>query len=347
MYDHRLYAKGVHSILLVEWSLQCQTPLLIRNGKTLVYSENTERAKTRGRDLTLQWKKAAKDGQKNNDGITEAEVAGLAYGYVIEDGQVVPYHFVPASSVRGALRSWTLRHLLHPDLRGKLIPPVGQGEAGEKVYLADLRRALENRRYGYALVASLFGLATDTRPGEDLPANAGRLTVETECFAGVAAGEIGAGGVKMGAAEGPQNARRQLRVRNPLDRITHGSKDKGLHHFLEICRRETFPVRMAIVNPLDADMGLLSLWQRELDEGLLRLGALASIGRGRVAIDRQHYTLWKEPTALPLAGMAHFQPDAAVAHQDEDEDALAGIWQRYRLPNEKLVEFRPYVEAYV
>lgn len=343
MYDHRLYTKGVHSVLLVEWSLVCKTPLVIRNGKTLTYTEDTARAKTRGRDLALQWQESGKAGPKQSGKVTEAEMASLAYGYVIENGQVVPYHFVPASSVRGSLRSWTLRHLLHPDFRGKLVPPGSEDEPGTTVYLAELKRALACRRYGYELVASLFGLATDTRTGEELPANAGRLTVETDYFAGVDAGEIGAGGVTMGAAAGPQNVRRQLRVRNPLDRITHGSKDGGLHHFLEICRGEIFTVRMAIVNPLDADLGLLSLWHRELDEGLLRLGALASIGRGRVAIDGQHYTLWKERTALPLAGMAHFVAEEIA----EDEDALAGIWQRYQLPTEKLVQFRPYVEEYV
>lgn len=343
MYDHRLYAKGVHSVLLVEWLLVCKTPLVIRNGKTLAYTENTGRPKTRGRDLTLQWREADKKGQKKNDKITEAEVASLAYGYAIEDGQVVSYHFVPASSVRGALRSWTLRHLLHPDFRGKLLPPSSEDKAETKVYLAELKRALEYRRYGYELVASLFGLATDTRSGEELPANVGRLSVETEDFAGMEGGKIEVGGAMMGARQGPQNVRRQMRVRNPLDRITHGSKDGGLHHFLEICRGETFTVRMAIVNPLDSDIGLLSLWQRELDDGMLRLGALSSIGRGRVAIQTQQYTLWQEAAAPPLAGMMYFQPDEAA----EDEDALAGIWQRYRLLSEKLVQFRPYVEEFV
>lgn len=343
MYDHRLYAKGVHSVLLVEWVLVCKTPLVIRNGKKLTYTENTERAKTRGRDLVLAWPGAERGGQKQSSSVTEAEVASLAYGYVIEDEQVVPYHFVPASSVRGALRSWTLRHLLHPDWRGKLTPLASDDTAGGTIYLENLRRALEDRKQGYELVASLFGLATDTRPGEELPGNAGRLAVETTYMHRAGAGAIEAGGVTMTATAGPQNAWRQMRVRNPLDRITHGSKDGGLHHFLEICRGEKFKVQLSIVNPLDCDLGLLSLWQRELDEGLLRLGALASIGRGRVAIAEQHYILWKETTAAPLLGFAHFEPDEAA----EDEDALAGIWQRYRLPGEKLVQFRAALEGYV
>ena len=342
MYDHKLFADGVHSVLQVEWQLTCKTPLAIRNGKALSYLENSAKAKTRGKDQALQWKESNKAARSNAQGVTESEISSLAYCYAVEDEQVVPYHFVPASSVRGSLRSWTLRHLLHPEYRGKLVPPANDEEEGTLQYLSDIREALADRRNGYEVVASLFGLSADTRD-ETMPSNAGRLRVETERFRGVDVTTIDAGGATMQATEGPQNAHQQMRVRNPLDRMTHSSKDGGLHHFLEICRGETFTVRMSILNPQDWDIGLLGLWGRELDDGMLRFGALSSIGRGRVSIAEQNYTLWRRPNAPALTGLVHFERQEAA----QDGDALSGIFQAYILSNSSLVHFQPYLNEYV
>jgi CRISPR/Cas system CSM-associated protein Csm3 (group 7 of RAMP superfamily) len=137
---------------------------------------------------------------------------------------------------------------------------------------------------------------------------------------------------------GPGNAARQMTVRNPLDRITHASRDGGLHHFLEFSRGQSFNVQLVIRNPQASDLGLLSLWQREMDDGLLRLGALSSVGRGRVKVVEAGYRLWQRANAPAFQGMDKF-----IAEESESQDILAGLWQSHTLPTQSLSQFEQYV----
>ena len=292
MYDHRIFAAGIHSVLRARWELRCETPLAIRNGLSVSYTESGG-SKSRGQGLRFSWKQAEKTTGKD----TEHVVAALHYGYEIAGDEVGTYHFVPASSVRGALRSWTMRHIVHPAFRSELTPPSKEDEAKTSAYFARVRQALKERSLGYQLVASLFGLALDTREEGAQLANAGRMQVETGRFDEAAVHPIAANGTVVQGKVGPANARRQMAVRSPVDRLTHATKEGGLHHFLEFSRGQTFTVDLSILNPQGSDVGLISLWVRELNEGLLRIGALASIGRGRVAVPHQDYHLWRRPGA--------------------------------------------------
>jgi hypothetical protein len=133
-----------------------------------------------------------------------------------------------------------------------------------------------------------------------------------------------------------------MTVRNPLDRMTHASKDGGLHHFLEFCRGETFEVKMTMVNPQGSDLGLLSLWQREINAGLLRFGALSSIGRGRVSILEPSYELQLNSFAEKPAWLSeHFKPFDGPPN----EDVLSGLWDSYILYNSSLDHFISYLKT--
>ncbi|MCP4164948.1 MAG: hypothetical protein GY759_03520 [Chloroflexi bacterium] len=334
MYDNNIYAGGVHSAMRVQWALKCETPLALRNGIKLSYSENTQPPKTRGRGLKLQWR--SKQG-------SDFEVAGLYYGYEIEGNQVVAYHLVPASSVRGALRSWTIRHLVHPQFRDALSPPPNDDQDKVNTYIDALSQAFQERHYGYELIASLFGLATDTRSRDWSYSNAGRLSVDVKRFDRVDARTVDAGGPIMQANAGPDNVRRNMHVRNPLDRLTHASKEGGLHHFLEFSRGEVFHVHLQILNPQESDIAMLGLWVREMNDGMLRFGALSSIGRGRVSVSKQSYNLWRRQNAPALAGFEHFLTDAGSSEMD---DALAGIWLHHSLPPGDLEQFEAYLDEY-
>jgi len=334
MYNHELFKQGVRSALLVNWTLRCETPLAIRNGDALSYSEDTLLPKTRGKNLRLKWHRSVNG---------EHQVAALYYGYEVVDGLAKTYYVVPPSSIRGALRSWTIGHLVHSDYVGRLSPPPTDDVEGTGRYIAAVTEALQQRASGYGLVASLFGLATDTRGDHDLPSNAGRVRIETDKFHGADLRLVDAGGVCMTSKKGPDNVQRQMTVRNPLDRMTHASREHGLHHFLEIRRGTTFAVRLTLLNVLDDDIGILSLWRREMNEGVLRLGALASIGRGRMAIVAESYTLWRQPGAPELKGHDNF----ALYATDEDPDILDGVWNRYALPAGNLASFEPYLHEHV
>lgn len=332
MYNDQLYADGVHSVLLAEWEMLCSTPLVIRNGYHIAYTDSAQ-TKTRYHDLKLKWR------NKENK---EYEVSSLHYGYEISNAQVCSFHFVSPNSVRGALRSWSICNLVHPALYPALNPASNEDKDAVAAHKVCVLKGLAQSDTGCELIASLFGLAADE--GEsDMPSNAGRLTIETERFNGTELWPVDVGGVSMETTGGPCNVRREMTTRNPLDRMTHASVDGGLHRFLEFARGATFKVHLRIINPLDCDLGLLGLWVRELNDGMLRIGALSSIGRGRMEVQKQAYELWRRPNAPKLQGHELIQEDAGG---NSNNDILAGIWARYVLSSEALPKFADYLKDF-
>ncbi|MEW6717615.1 MAG: RAMP superfamily CRISPR-associated protein [Chloroflexota bacterium] len=335
MYNPEIFASGVYGVLKAHWKLRCETPLAIRNGKSIFYQTGDEKSKkTRGMQVRFAWK------QPPPGSGTEHTVAALHYGYQVRDGKLEQMHFVPPSSVRGSLRAWTINHLVRPDYRSKMSPPRKEKEAETEAYLNNLRQALADDDSGYHWIASLFGLALETRLEEENLSNAGRLRIETTPFTNAKAQPISVNGVLEDGLAGPGNARRQMTVRNPLDRITHASKEGGLHHFLEFSRGETFNVCFTVLNPQGSDLGLFSLWRREIDDGMLRLGALSSIGRGRVSITEQSYQLWMNPNIQKLDWLESFE----TAENLVPGDALADLWTAYQLAPDVLDSFVSYLQ---
>ena len=332
MYDNQVFSQGVQGILKGTWELSCETPLVIRNGMKIHYTA-AEDKKIRNKDVQFHWQ--AKDPANKK----ASEVACLHYGYEINEGKAKGYYFVPASSVRGALRSWTIRQLVLTQFHEYMTPPEAEDQEATTRYIAKMREALANPASGYPLVASLFGLAFDAREESGIEGNAGRFSLQTEAFAGGQGKPIAVNGNLLKGEEGPGNARREMVVRNPLDRITHASKEAGLHHFLEFCKGETFGVHLTILNPVPGDLGLVSLWVREMNAGLLRLGALSSIGRGRVSVKAQTYQLWQMPGK---GAWPHF---TACSPAQPEKEALTGFWQCSSLddPEKMLPEFEKTV----
>lgn len=328
MYDPNLYKSGIYGVLKVNWTLRCETPLAVRNGKSIQYKTRDEkRTKSRGKGVSFEWQ------QPNSSSDAEHTVAALHFGYRVEDGQLKAIHFIPPSSLRGSLRSWTINHIVQPNFRRKMSPPKKEDEAKTQEYLDNLQDALNKSSSGYPWIASMFGLALETRVGEEGIANAGRLSMETKPFENAHPQPIAINGEPEQTLAGPNNAQRHMVVRNPLDRMTHASKEKGLHQFLEFSRGESFEVQMTIRNPINSDLGLLSLWRRELNDGLLRLGALSSIGRGRVYITGEEYQLWLGPDAPEIVDPKE------LSSIEKPGDALATLWNGYEIPPEKLNQF--------
>ncbi len=327
MYDNQLFACGVYGVLVVDWRLRCETPLAVRNGVRITH-RSSDGIKERGQRTQFDWR--AKNASKKQ----ESEVATLHYGYRIDGDTISMIHFIPPSSVRGSLRSWTINNLVQKTYRAGLTPPSKTNQEETELYLAAVQQALAAPQSGYQWIASLFGMAFDTRgTGDDL-SNAGRLRVETQPFSNAQPQPVKVNGDPDYALAGPSNARRQMTVRNPLDRVTHASRDGGLHHFLEFCKGEQFSVRLTVLNPRAGDLGLIALWRRELNAGMLRLGALSSIGRGRVSIDpdAETYEVWLGPGKPSMPFLQGKMPDSNAPA----DDVLAGLWDAYTLTPEDL-----------
>lgn len=332
MYDHLIYASGIYGVLLVEWRLRCETPLAVRNGTNITY-QIKDKNKSRGKDISFHWREPKEGREEDN------QVTGLYYGYEILDNKVTAYHYIPPSSVRGALRSWTINHLVSPIYRDKTYPPSSDDPGKTEEYLSAIQEALANKDSGYHWIASIFGTAFDTRSDSDDLSNAGRLRIETKRFSNAEPQPISVNGEIEDGVAGPINAQRQMTVRNPVDHVTHATREGGLHHFLEFCKGEMFSLNLSLLNPQVGDIGLVSLWRRELNTGMLRLGALSSIGRGRVFIEEEIYQMWLGPEAPEIEGLSNFQ----VNNNVQVDDVMSGLWKPYQLSKEKLDDFLTYL----
>ena len=307
MNNHPVMFKSIQGVLKICWEFECKQPLVIRNGQKLNFV-NRQRSN-----------------RVNNGDQTEMEVAELNYSYWVEDEQLVAYYKVPASSIRGVLRSYVIDNLIPPGERKFFSKMDDVDSSGFKSIVE------EDGGYANHLI-SLFGFALDSRIEELDMGNAGRITFETTKFIPNSNLHEDLGTFEDDRDHIPGQATRALRVRNPIDRITHASKNGGLHRFIEFKRGERFKVIITIKDPTMKDLGIIGLWEREINEGIIRFGALSSIGRGRMEIVGKSYDFWQIPTA-------HLFPQKVMEELEQVEtkdpgEVLEGIWDHFRIPSE-------------
>ena len=308
------FANGVLGVLRGHWQLELKTPLLIRQGRMSDFKQKPqEHKKGRGQDAAWVWRDPLK-----NDEWTQ--IADFNYHFLIDKADKLQVeHSIPASSIRGALRNWTIKQLL----QRKRWRDFSLEKKAEKIdaelsaLMKQRRQELEDIKNRWRDILSLFGSAYDLNPKTDEPLTwAGRMRLKTQIPA--ATGKTIDG---VAASNGPQNINRHVNVRNPLDRVTMAAKDKGLHFALEMSEGETFEVDFHILNPKPVDVELLALWCDDLEAGYLRFGGLTSQGRGRVKITTENYQLYVS-SASPLFAeiKKRGKPDLA------QKELLADLW---------------------
>ena len=254
-----------------EFTFTLETPLVVRSGSSFSW-ENAERGKTRNYRMKYLWAHEA-DKQDN-----EHDIADLYFSLRIEGDQVKPYYHIPSSSIRGSLRQWTIRNLLPEewwDIEKRLKEYAKQDPRPFlPEYLDD--------------ILSLFGFAINTADRElnKKYTSAGRLGIEVEPFNGNhPLPDVHGTWNNAGNDYGPSNAGRHIKTRNPLDRTTNSAKEGGLHSGLEFSKGQSFNVTLIVENPTDFDRRLIDYWCSEINNGIIRFGALSSIGRGRVKVE--------------------------------------------------------------
>ena len=321
-----LFENGVTSVLKADWTLKLETPLCIRNGSHSAFRSTiggNEGKKTRNVKMGYRF--------NGDSGGDWSQVSEAAFCVAVENGRAVPRYRVSAKSVRGAIRSWTITHLV-PEEFHVLFTETNKAPADKEAAkkAADERGAkwdeAENDP-GFRLVWDLFGGVIggdDKAAGQKL--RAGRLSCVTEPLNGKSEKPFvqgqdwhqGAGG-----SFGPDNAIRHLTVRGPLDRITQAAKSGGLHQFVELSPGQSFKVSFRVANPRPEHLGLFALWQREIDSGMLRMGGLSSIGRGRMTVETASYVLAGKKGCL--ADFEAFQGSETVS------DLFSDFWDIRRL----------------
>lgn len=250
--------------LKTEWSLSLETPIVVRSGSKFGW-RNTEKSKARNYKIQYKW------GEQTLD-----EIADLYFSLKINGNKVEPYYHIPSSSIRGSLREWTIKHLL-PEDWWDIEKGLKKHVQGERDY-ASLPKHLVN-------ILSLFGFVvnTENKTIDEKYTCAGRLTIDVSPFKGnYLIPEVDGTWSSSGNIYGPTNAKRHIKTRNPLDRITNAAKETGLHSGLEFSKGQTITVTLTIEKPTDFDKQLIDCWCNEINNGMIRFGGLTSIGRGRV-----------------------------------------------------------------
>ncbi|MBI4687717.1 MAG: hypothetical protein HY756_08030 [Nitrospirae bacterium] len=259
--------------LRTDWTLNLETPLVVRSGSSFAW-ENAAEKKTRNYKMKYMW------GHKANKQNDEHDIGDIYFSIRIEGDKAVPYYHIPSSSIRGSLREWTIKHLLPEDWWDIEKGLKKHAEKNDDSYKS-LPRYLDD-------ILLLFGFVVKTcdKKLDEKYTCAGRLIIEVSPLVGNYPQPDVDGtwnnNINNPNNYGPTNAKRHIKTRNPLDRITNAAKEKGLHSGLEFSKGQSFTVRLTVENPTDFDRELIDWWCNEINTGMIRFGGLSSIGRGRV-----------------------------------------------------------------
>jgi len=320
MIKQTLFRDGVNAVLATKWKLRLETPLCIKSNSSSAFNPTDGEKKTRNCNMSFGWNRSA-----TND---EVQISDAHFGIHIKDGRVIPCYSIPGSSIRGSLRSWTIKHLVKEELWG-LLHKLDEG----KENIHKIEEALESNP-GLELALDCFGMAVEEPDRvEGNISQAGRMKVEALPLE-IESEKPWVQGNDWKPEEsrfGPQNVCRHISVRGPVDRITHAAKEGGLHYFLEFSPNQTFDVVLRVVNPEPVHLGLIALWEREIDTGILRVGGLTSIGRGRLRVENSQHDLFAFPGYKD-----DWKLESAQEQQDQSDDILAQLCKTYPISKAEL-----------
>lgn len=321
------FSKGVTSLLKCTWKLQLITPLVIR-ASTNGSIHNNESKKGREKINDFRWE------EQSSKETNWSAVRDFNYEFAVKNNKLVARYSIPGSSIRGALRQWTIKALVKDDEMSLFtLPKLDKDDTiGRAIRMLNARVAVENPDNYWHDVLSLFGIAYDLNPGVDDPLIwSGRLEIGSVMLPD---GEGKMDGFRYDANEvnacAPRNIDKHVKTRSPLDRVTMAAKKGGLHSVIEMSEGQTFTLEFRIVNPQPIDLKIVRLWKRDIDTGFIRFGGLSSQGRGKVRIESDAYSIYaayNTPLGKAIRGLG--KPE--IAHD------FAGIWTDAELDFETLL----------
>ena len=336
------FPQGLTSLLKCSWTLELITPLVIRaSTNASIHNKNRTQKKGREKQYDFRWEEP----------IDEKEWAAIRdFNYefqAIENDdngskdefklKLQARYSIPGSSIRGALRQWTIRALVKDDeMRLFSLPKIVTGESIDKAErMTKARKAVNDPENRWHDILSLFGIAYDLNPGVNEPLIwSGRLEMgtvelpEQEYAPEDYRYDESDKGKKVNIIA-PKNIKQNLKTRSPLDRVTMAARSGGLHSGIEMSEEQHFTLEFRILNPKPNDLRVLKLWKRDLDAGFIRFGGLTSQGRGKVKIVNDAYSLFAACNT-PLA-----EAIKKLGKEDIAQD-FTGIWTGAELDFESL-----------
>ena len=331
----------IDGVARIVWQVSTVTALCIKAGTVSAWEQASpsdgNATKTRQIDAVFDFFK--KEPKENS----ESQLSDFYYDVHLADGEPKVRYKVPSTSVRGALRNYTIKRLIRKEfwdaeLKATSDIDLPDGEQGAQDEQEEQKVKQNNETFkealktpGWNLVQNLFGIAADTDdPDLEKESVAGRLCVRVgnlekltpERFQeNLIHGNFKKDGFKPGSTHGKM----AVTTRNPLDRITKAAKKGGLHSFLELAPGNRFEIVLDIANPGPADIGFAAFWEQAVNTGLLRFGGLTSSGRGRLNIV-------KEGSCIALFAHSAKGFDGFEKQRDTfPDDVLSGLFHEYRM----------------
>jgi len=331
MDQNKPFINGIQGTLCGSWDIKLMTPLIIRQGSKAAWqTQSASDKKGRNQGIRFSWLDAQR--KIENDW---SEVTDFNYYFSISEDQLAVQYAVPASSIRGALRQWSIKNMIEQNEWNTFDVPKKEELTNINIieYIEKAIATLNDQKNRWADILCLFGCAYDLDPKISDPlAWAGRLRLNTSIPVQENKAFDVQGSWASQTIDGPNNINRHVTVRNPLDRVSASAKEGGLHQFMEMSEGEKFKVEFHILNPSKVDLEMLELWVTDINAGYLRFGALASQGRGRVEIESHEYKLFISPSSSLAHYLDHEKPDLATGSLFE------GIWRGYQLSFEELMD---------
>ncbi|WP_435548577.1 RAMP superfamily CRISPR-associated protein [Desulfobacterium sp. N47] len=318
----------------ITWSICTITPLCIKSGTTSVWKQaGGNGVKTRLVNAEFDFFNKKKVDQKNKES-KESNVYDFYFDVDVENNESHIRYHIPASSIRGAIRNYTIKRLIPKKYWTAALDATGQNSDDQANQTDEddktLVRALKEP--GWHIIQNLFGLSIDKETEELMDESvAGRITFRVDDLSkldiaafksNLISGSWGKNKVIFPSTHGKM----VLTTRNPLGRITQGAKEGGLHTFMELAPGNEFKVHIKIINPTLADLGLIAFWEKSINNGLIRLGGLTSVGRGRLNIKESIINLY-------LKNPAQFNGIQLDNGTTPENDILSGIFSKYIIPN--------------
>lgn len=296
---------NVTGIAKIDWQITTQTPLCIKSGTTSILNKKTN---------TLDFDdKAEKSGDENN-----VSVSDFYFDVKIDEGAPHVVFRIPASSVRGALRTYTIKRLIPKEFRGATLFEAKEGKETDEALMAQKNKLLKDALNlpGWHLIQNLFGLAADTSD-EDLENEvvAGRLRISSNHI------------ICRKVMLNKPNAPLSIASRSPLDRVTRGTKDGGFHSFMELRPDHPFSITLHIINPTPEDLGFIAFWENSINKGLIRLGGLKSAGKGRLRV-KSEVTLFRRDASQFFAAA---NDAGSPKDNPAEKDILSNLYPRHQL----------------
>ena len=321
----------INDVAHICWTMKTQTPLCIKSGTTSGWQQAS--SDHGGKNNKLREVNASFDFfQKVKDSDSE-RISDFYFDTIIENNTLQIQYRIPSSSIRGALRGYTIKHLVpEKDWKADMTTVLKdlESETEKQKVQENHRRHLQDalKQPGWHLIQNLFGLAVDSGDtAADKETVAGRLQIETGDLARLSKDEFKKSllsGTWRNFKPGSTHGCMVISTRSPIDRITHAAKDGGLHSFMELAPGNRFDVNLRIANPLLADLGFIAFWENGIKDGLLRLGGLTAAGRGRMKISSTAVTLYLR-SAKNFTGLEPLQPAS--------RDILDTIFTAYTVDN--------------